>query len=198
MKRAVILHGTDGGPESNWLPWLKAQLKARGYEVWVPQLPEAHTPSARRYTKFLLDSNWDFHENLIIGHSSGAVEILQLLQNLPARTKVRSAVLVGVFTWEQVDDPKWAAEKEFFETQLRDIFEDPFDFGKIKTKARNFLFVHGDNDPYCDPKRAREMAEKLGGEYVEIPGGQHFSAGIDPIYRKFPKLIDLLEERQLI
>lgn len=198
MKRAVILHGTDGTPGSNWFPWLKAKLEARGYEVWVPKLPNAHLPAARRYTDFLLGAGWDYQDNLVIGHSSGAVEILHLLQNLPAQSKLQTAVLVGAFTWEQVDDPAWAAEKEFFESQLRDIFEEPFDFDKIKSKAKHFLCVHSDNDPYCDPKRAEKLAKKLGGEYIEIAGGQHFSTGIDPTYKEFPRLVALLDQRHLL
>jgi len=60
MKRAIILHGTDGNPESNWFPWLKARLEAEGYEVWVPLLPENHTPNRETYGNFLLDGQHDF------------------------------------------------------------------------------------------------------------------------------------------
>jgi predicted alpha/beta hydrolase family esterase len=176
---------------------LEQQLEARGYEVWVPQLPNAHMPSTRRYTKFLLDSGWDFQDNLLIGHSSGAVEILHLLPALPEKVSVRAAVLAGVFTIDQADDPKWVRVRQLFEQQLGGMFEEPLELEKVKAKAEHFLFVHGDNDPYCDPDRARALAQKLGGEYVEISNGQHFSAGIDPTYTKFPKLMELVEPQLL-
>lgn len=198
MKRAVILHGTDGSPEENWFPWLKSQLEARGYEVWVPALPGAHTPNTDRYTKFLLDSDWDFQDNLLVGHSSGAVEILHLLQHLPEDVSVETAVLAGFFTKDQIDDPKWAEARALFEDQLGGVFVEELDLAKIKSRAKHFLFVHGDNDPWCDPMRARTTAEKLGGDFIEIKGGQHFSTSRDPSYTKFPKLIELLEERKLL
>jgi hypothetical protein len=59
MKRAVILHGTDGSPDMNWFPWLKEKLEADGYEVWAPLLPENHTPSKEVYNNFLLGYDWD-------------------------------------------------------------------------------------------------------------------------------------------
>ena len=189
-KRAVILHGTSSSPAQNWFPWLKSELKNRGYEVWAPELPDAHEPSAQKYTKFLLSSSWDFHDNLIIGHSSGAVEILHLLQNLSEGMMVNFAILVSVFSQKLAEEPEWA--------QLKSLFEEPFDFAKIKTKARKFLILHGSDDPWCDPAQAQDIAQKLGGEYVAIEGGQHFSASIDPSYAEFSKLIALLAERCLL
>lgn len=85
MKNALILHDTGNDHTGNWFPWLKTQLKNKGYKVWVPDLPDADTPSTKRYNKFLLEENdWEFNdESLIIGRSSGAVAILGLLQELP-------------------------------------------------------------------------------------------------------------------
>lgn len=190
MKRAVILHGTDGSPKENWFAWLKKELEKRDYEVWLPQLPDAHEPNAKKWTQFLVNSRRDFTDSLLIGHSAGAVEILQFLQHLPEELKVKTAVLVGVFSQVLAEEPDWK--------QLKGLFEEPFDFEKIKAKAKKFLVVHGDNDPWCDPRQAQYIARKIAGEYIEVPGGQHFSTTLDPSYTKFPKLIEILEAHQLL
>jgi predicted alpha/beta hydrolase family esterase len=92
MKRAVILHGTDSNPQDIWFPWFKNQLEANGYTVFVPLLPDNHTPNRKKYEEFLKNSNWDFRDNILIGHSSGATTALNLLSAdwLP---KVKAVVL---------------------------------------------------------------------------------------------------------
>lgn len=124
MKNALILHGTNGSPEANWFDWLKAELEKLSYKVWVPQLPGADKPSVKRYNKFLLEENsWDFNEeSIIIGHSSGSVEILGLLQALPEGVEVDTCYLIGSFSHVLADEPDWG--------QLKGLFEKPFDFKK--------------------------------------------------------------------
>lgn len=88
MKNAIILHGTDNTPEGNWFRWLEKELQQRGYKVWLPQLPDAKMPNAEKYNALLLGSDFDYNENTImVGHSSGAVAILNLLQELPEDKK---------------------------------------------------------------------------------------------------------------
>lgn len=67
MKRAMILHGTDAGPEENWFPWLKNKLEKTGYEVWVPLLPGNHTPDREVYGDLLFGQGWDFAGNIVGG-----------------------------------------------------------------------------------------------------------------------------------
>ncbi len=187
MGTAIILHGTEGHSKIHWLPWLKTELEKLGRKVWVPDLPGADHPNIKRYNNFLLGQEWDFQDNLIIGHSSGAVEILGLLQSLPNGVTIDTAVLVGSFSQVLAEEPKWQ--------QLKGLFEEPFDFDLIKTKARQFIFVHGDDDPWCPVDQAEFLCKKLGGEMNLIHGGQHFSTQNNPKWQEFPELLEIIKQK---
>lgn len=170
MKRAVLLHGTDGKPDDQWFPWLKTQLEASGYEVFSPLLPHNHTPNRNLYESYLKKSGWDFSDNIIVGHSSGATTALNLLLSdwFP---RVKATVLVGTFLNE-----KLTKEADWFEEgQFKDLFLDDYRPKLLKNKSQHFYFVHGDNDPYCDIEDARKLCGDLDGEFIEIKDGQHLS-----------------------
>ncbi|MBC7764377.1 alpha/beta hydrolase [Microbacteriaceae bacterium] len=172
IKRAVILHGTDGSPESNWLPWAKRQLEARGYSVFIPQLPECHTPNKSVYDSFLHESNWDFTDNVVIGHSSGATTVLNLLSSewFP---RIEKAILVGTFlNVRKLDNVSWYEPGQF-----DNLFNDtPYDVDLFKAKVGKFFFVHGDDDPYCDVEDARRLCDELGATFLVIDQGLHLSS----------------------
>lgn len=181
MKRALILHGTGGSPEENWFGWLKAELENQGYEVWVPLLPNNDHPDTKTYDDFLLNSDWNFQNNLIIGHSSGSVEILSLLQALPDDTIIDTAILVGSFEGDLGRDDLKGMDKEF-------------DLDKIKSKATQFIVVHSDNDPYCPLDGAKSIASKLGVSVTLMPGMYHFGMAQDPRFIRFPELLEIIKE----
>lgn len=189
MKRAVILHGTSSDHRSNWFPWLKSELEKIGFEVWVPDLPQADQPNIERYNKLLLGSEWDFDKNLIIGHSSGSVAALGLIQSLPD-IKVGTAILVGAFTERLADSHSW--------NMLKELFEKPFDYDSIKSKVGKFIFVHSEDDPYCPIEQAEELHGKLGGEFIRFKDKGHFSRHLDPSFDKFPELLEIIKQKVAI
>ena len=214
MKNALLLHGTAASPKSAWFPWLKGELEAEGWKTWVPDLPGADAPNAKRYTEFLLSNGWDFNENtVIVGHSSGAVEILPLLAALPEGAKIRAAVLVGAFpydlakhkfevvfrlpfTWSRLKFQYhvWRDEVQAGKMDVSGMFGEPFDFEKIKARAGKFIFVHSDDDPFCPLSGAKYLARELGGELKLFRGQKHFSVGTaGEKYRQFPALWDIIE-----
>lgn len=181
MKNALILHGTNGNSQENWFPWLNQELESRGYKIWVPDLPDADKPNIQRYNQFLLSNkDWSFNEEtVLIGHSSGAVAILGLLQALPENVVINACYLVGSFK----DDLGWDA--------LKELFVEPFDFDVIKKKFRLFYFIHSDNDPYCPLSHAEYLHDKIGGDLIILPGQKHFSVGtFGEAYRQFPYLLN--------
>lgn len=183
MKNALILHGTDGHSKENWFDWLRIELEKENYKVWVPDLPQASHPNIKRYNKFLFQNkDLQFNEDtILVGHSSGAVAILGLLQALPENTKVDTCYLVGSFK----NNLDWDV--------LYGLFEEPFDFELIKSKAKRFVFIHSDNDPYCPLEHAEYLSEKLDGELIVKKGQKHFSVGTaGEEYRKFPFLLELI------
>lgn len=187
MKNALILHGTNGSSTENWFDWLRQQLEDKGWKVWVPDLPAADKPNIERYNQFLFSNNeWEFNkETVLVGHSSGAVAILGLLEALPDSIEVDTCYLVGAFK----DDLGWDA--------LEDLFVKPFDLQKIKTKAKRFVFIHSDNDPYCPLEHAHYLASELGGELIVLEGQKHFSVGsAGEQYRKFPFIFELIERNR--
>jgi predicted alpha/beta hydrolase family esterase len=190
MKRAVILHGMDGHAHAHWFPWLKAQLQKRGYQVWVPNLPKADQPDAKRWTSYLLSHGWDFNDNLVIGHSAGAVEILQLAQALPDDVVIKTGVLCAAFNHTLPEASDWQV--------LKGLFQPALDFEVIGKHARQFVFFHAADDPWSPPAHAVSLAKKTGGELVMSPHGKHFSTTLDPEYKQFPRLIEILEARHLL
>lgn len=187
MKRAVILHGTDGNPAANWFPWLRSELKSAGYEVWVPELPENHTPNRENYNNFLFGSGRDFSDNLVIGHSSGAVSVLNLLADNRC-PKIDVGILVGA--WAKMD------ETDLDHEQFKDLFPSTgFDFEKIRQNTKKLIYIHGDNDPYCPLDQAKWLAEQTKSEIVIIPNGHHLGSVREP---EFPELIKLLKKHDLL
>jgi uncharacterized protein len=182
MKEALILHGTNGNSKDNWFPWLKQQLEDLGWKVWTPDLPQADHPNVKRYNQHVFaNKEWDFNSNsIIIGHSSGSVAALGLLQKLPSGIVIDTCILIGSFK----DNLGW--------DNLDGLFEEPFDFKQIREHCRKFVFIHSDNDPYCPLEHARYLSEQLDGKLIVIPGEAHFSIETNPKYSEFPYLLNLL------
>lgn len=187
MKHALILHGTDASPEANWFRWVEAFMKNAGYVVWLPQLPNSATPNTKTYNNFLLN-NSDFlfnSETVIIGHSSGAVEILSLLQHIPDNTTVGDVYLVSAFK----DNLSWDT--------LDGLFIEPYDYEFIKTKARSITLIHSDDDPYVPSEHAHFLAQELDARLLVVAGQGHFNLEKSENYREFPLLAQVIETNDI-
>lgn len=181
MKRAVILHGTSGKPASSWRPWLKTKLEKQGYEVWVPLLPENDTPNRQVYNDFLLGSKWDFTDNIVVGHSSGAVSVLNLLMDERCPS-IKLGVMVSA--WARGTPPGQGVDHAI------NLFPpNGFDFELIKRKAGKLAFLHSDNDLSCPLEQAQYLSLQLDAPLTVIHNGDHLGSPLTEL----PELWQIIE-----
>lgn len=178
-KNAVIFHGTGCTPDSFWQPYLKHELEKKGYEVWIPALPNADKPDINIWLPVALKGNYN-SETVLVGHSAGCPLMLGLLEELKMPIKIAIQVAGYIDLKESKDEP---------------ILKSTYDWEKIKTNAKHHIFINSDNDPWgCDDKQGRKLFDKLGGTQIILHGEGHMGSDTyNQPYKEFPLLLKLIE-----
>ena len=131
----------------------------------APALPHADAPEWKSGRDFLL-ANYAFdNETVLIGHSSGATQILSVLEAL--EQPIAKAILVSGF-YKVLDEGDIS--------QL--MLPEQFDRAKIRNHCKEIILINSDNDPWgCDDAQARPVAEKLGAQFILAQGMGHMGSG---------------------
>ena len=197
----LLLHGSYGSTEENWLPALREELEALGQKVVVPQFPvdqwdEVTKAGEKTPTKHQNLINWLRTFEVVVGqlepgertcvvaHSLGPLFLLHAMDKFPLI--LDSAILVCPFltklnkTW-QID----AANATFY--------KDDFKFEKLRPRLGKTYVIYSDNDPYVKNEYSLEFAKKLNSSVIEVRGGGHLSSKSG--YLDFPLVFDLCETR---
>lgn len=185
MKRVIIIHGWEGKPTSNWIPWLKRELEKRDIKVEVPAMPNTEHPTESDWVSHIAKVVGEPSENtFLIGHSLGGITILRYIESLPAGEKIGGAVLVAAFS-EALPNKKTFAE-------LSSFFSCPVNFEKVRARVvKQFVAIQSENDPYVPIKHGEIFKEKLGAKLVVIPNGGHLNAS-DGYTELLPALNELI------
>jgi len=172
-KRVFIIHGWDGYPEEGWFPWLKKELEKKGFEVFVPKMPNPAEPKIEEWIPFLskivgkVDSNTYF-----VGHSMGCQAIARHLENLPEDVVVGGAVFVAGFfkrlTNLEDDDIVRSVVDEWIKT--------PLNLKVVKTHLKNSVAIFSDNDLYVPIDNKNDFINKLGSKIIIEHEKGHFSS----------------------
>ena len=172
MKRIIIVHGWSGTPEEGWFPWLKKELEAKGFQVIVPQLPDAGKPRIEKWVPALaaavgvLDGDTYF-----VGHSLGCQAIARYLEKLPEGQKAGGAVFVAGFfkrltgLGDNPDDRK--TDGHWLET--------PLNFDKVKSHLPQSIAIFSDDDPFVPLDNQNDFRNKLSSEIIVEHGMNHFN-----------------------
>ncbi|OGY25017.1 MAG: hypothetical protein A2Y57_02515 [Candidatus Woykebacteria bacterium RBG_13_40_7b] len=163
-KRLIIVHDWEGNPEEGWFPWLKKEMEENGWEVLVPAMPEPDHPIMDSWLAHLIRVAGGVDENtFLVGHSLGCITILRFLENLPSERKIGGAVLVAGF-----DNPlKYGALKNFFEA--------PIVWRKIRDRCKKFVSIHSQDDPYVPADNGERFKLNLKAQEIFVDGFRHFS-----------------------
>src|SRR3989338_4384154 len=100
-KKVYIIHGWDGSPNEPMLQWLKVSLEEKGYEIFVPEMPEPAVPKIESWVGKLKEIMSPNNNTVIVGHSIGCQAVLRYLETLDESTKITGLVLIA--PWMELD-----------------------------------------------------------------------------------------------
>lgn len=192
-QRVFIIHGWDGYPEEGWFPWLKKELEAKGFEVTVPQLPDAGNPRIQSWVRKLAEVvGMPDAQTYFVGHSMGCQAIARYLESLPDGMVVGGAVFVAGFFKRLTgleDDPEvQATDKHWLGA--------PLDFVKVKSHLSKSFAIFSDDDPFVPLDNQDDFRDKLGSEIIVEHARGHFSGSRDKIFEipiVLEKILSLLK-----
>lgn len=182
MKNAIILHGIGSTPSDFWFPYMQSELEKKGYEVWVPQLPQTDDPDIEVYVPFLLLNGTYSSETVLIGHSSGASTILALLEKVSV--KIHQAILVSAFLTREGERPAKAVKAH----------EEDYDWAAIRSNVGKLTIINSANDPWgCNDVEGRKIFDRTGGLLIINNDGHMGSTFFKQPYKEFPLLVKLID-----
>jgi predicted alpha/beta hydrolase family esterase len=177
MATVFIIHGIDGSPEGNWIPWLRDELKKLGHKVIAPQFPVGENHSLQNW----LDAFQPFEkeptpDSILVGHSMAVAFILTLLETHPARAAFLVAGFLGPLGLPS------------FDTRNHSFTERTFDWPTILRNCPHFEIFHSDNDPYIKLAVAEKLSQHLNTPVTLVPGAGHFNQSTG--FTKFELLLE--------
>lgn len=171
-KRVYIAHGWDGFPEEGWFPWLKKELEAKGFAVFVPQLPNPSEPRIHPWAAALADAvGQPDRETFFVGHSMGCQTIARYLESLPSDVQVGGAVFVAGFFSALTNLEKDAVVQDVVDEWLTT----PLDLDKVKTHLPKSVAIFSDDDSFVPLDNQAAFREQLGSKIIIEHDMKHFS-----------------------
>jgi hypothetical protein len=174
-KKALILHAWYSKPESNWYPWLKRKLQEKKYQVFIPKIPtfEQDYPNLKTVLDFIDNDFVIDSETIIFGHSLGCL----VAQRLAEKHKFKKMILVAGWDFDDLTE----GHKSFWLNKI--------DHDLIKNNVKEIYCISSDNDPYFTAFNAEEMSKRLGGKFILIKHGGHFTS--KEKCKQIPQLLSL-------
>lgn len=184
MKRAIIVHGFKGKPDTNWKPWLKSELETKGFQVEIPEMPNTDHPQASAWVAKLASAIGEMgsDEIYLIGHSLGCITILKYLETLSDDQKIKACIFVAGFT----------KRFEGYNGGHESFFENELNLRHIKTHVDTIIAVQSEDDSNVGFEELKDFGDSLGARTIAVTDMGHFSSA-DGVF-EVPLVRDLILE----
>jgi uncharacterized protein len=172
MKRRsfLVLHGVENWrPREHWQWWLAQELRARGEQVFYPQLPTPSSPALDEWLAVLHGELGQLStgERVVVAHSCGVALWLLATPELAPEERVDRVALVA--------PPGPSA----FIAPYRAFLPVGIDWEAVaRASAQLPIVITSDNDPYCPEGMTgyrSTYTEALGLQHEVIPGAGHIT-----------------------
>jgi uncharacterized protein len=190
VKRAFIIHGWGGFPEEGWFPWLKHELKKKGFTVAIPAMPNSSHPLMDEWLPALREIiGSPDKDTYLIGHSLGCQVILHYLQSCAPNEIIGGAVLVAPVSGEGSITNR-LNEVDGARDVLGPWITFPLNWDAIRSHVRSIVGIFSDNDMWIRSDIAPLLEERLGAKTILLHAKLHFS-GDDGI-TELPEALDAI------
>lgn len=179
--RVVLLHGNgDTRGTDQWFPYIKSALEKLGVTCIAPDLPDNILARKKYWFPFFSDTLKLGPDDIVVGHSSGALAILKYAED----HKIGASVLVGTYH----------TDLGYEDERTSGYFDSPWDWEKIKANQKWTAIFASTDDPYIPIAQPQFIRDKLGSEYFEFTDQGHFGTETDPKL-EFPELLAFLKKK---
>lgn len=171
-ERIFIIHGWGGNPEEGWFPWLKRELEARGFQVFVPQLPDPENPRILNWVRKLAETvGTPDEQTYFVGHSLGCQTIARYLESLPENIKVGGVIFVAGF-FKRLNG---LGDNQETNDIANYWLNTPLDFLNIKNHFNKSVAIFSDNDPIVPLDNRDDFRDKLSSKIIVEHAKGHFA-----------------------
>ena len=176
-ERAFIIHGYLGYPGEAWLPWLKASLEERGYQVWLPAMPHPDRPAIPEWVDFIAKLVGEPDgKTVMIAHSLGCEAVLHFLETLGASAKSVGKTVLVAGRFPTGMSPEEAEKRTEGDKVLEPWLTARADPKNVRMAAGKCTVILSDNDPYIPIKDAKDSFQgNLAAEIIVEHGKGHFN-----------------------
>ncbi len=168
--RVFIIHRWGGNPNTDWYQWLSNALKGKGFDAFVPIMPNPDKPVIEEWVNAIGTNVGSIDESTyFVGHSIGCQAILRFLETASGT----AGGLLLVAPWLRLKEAAYESEGD--REVARPWIEEPVDFGKIKAKVKEIRVIMATGDPYVPVEDSKIFEEKLGAAANIMPINTHFT-----------------------